>query len=110
MVGLIRIEPRPVTFPDYAILAGKFRTTNNGNHSAAIVDTTGSLGVTVRCTGSIPSSNAARTTAKGQIQPNTVEHRLSASTRRSEPRPRVAARRRPGQRDVLHVLSVQPDG
>lgn len=73
MVGLIRIEPRPVTFPAYAILAGKFRTTNNGNHSAAIVDTTGSLGVTVRCTGSIPSSNClSYEPHKGQIQPNTV--------------------------------------
>ncbi|MGH3994070.1 MAG: hypothetical protein ACRDSN_16620, partial [Pseudonocardiaceae bacterium] len=73
MVGLIRIEPRPVTFPAYAILAGKFRTTNNGNHSSAIVDTTGSLGVTVRCNGNVPSSNCIDyQPSKGQISPNNV--------------------------------------
>jgi len=73
MVGLIRIEPRPVTFPAYAILAGKFRTTNNGNHSAQIVNTAGSLGVTVRCSGSIPSSNCIEYQPnKGQILPNNV--------------------------------------
>jgi hypothetical protein len=73
MVGLIRIEPRPVTFPGYAILAGKFQTTNNGNHSAAIVDTTGSLGVAVRCNGAVPSSNCVNYQPnKGQIQPNNV--------------------------------------
>ena len=74
MVGLIRIEPRPVTFPGYAILAGKFSTTNNGNHSAAIVDTTGSsLGVAVRCTGTIPSTDCLDyMPTRGQISPNTV--------------------------------------
>ena len=41
IVGLIRIEPRPIKLPAHAILAGRFKTTNNGNHSAAIVDTTG---------------------------------------------------------------------
>lgn len=49
IVGLIRIEPRPVTVPQNTILSGTFETTNNGGHSAQIVDTTGSLGVTVRC-------------------------------------------------------------
>lgn len=74
MVGLIRIEPRPVTFPGYAILAGKFRTTNNGSHAAAIVDTTGSsLGVAVRCSGAIPSSGCIDyKPSRGQISPNTV--------------------------------------
>jgi len=73
MVGLIRIEPNPITFPGYAILAGKFQTTNNGNHSDAIVDTTGSLGVGVRCTGNIPSNNCIEYQPnKGQIQPNIV--------------------------------------
>jgi hypothetical protein len=57
MVGLIRIEDRPVAFPNYAILSGKFRTTNNGKHSDAIVNATGSLGVQVRCSGAIPSSS-----------------------------------------------------
>jgi hypothetical protein len=74
MVGLIRIEPRPVTFPAYAILSGKFRTTNNGNHSAQIVNTTGSLGVTVRCNGTIPSTNCIEYEPnKGQILPNNVK-------------------------------------
>jgi hypothetical protein len=73
MVGLIRIEPRPVTFPGYAILSGKFRTTNNGNHSAAIVDTTGSLGVTVRCSGTVPSTGCIEYRPdRGQILPNNV--------------------------------------
>jgi hypothetical protein len=74
MVGLIRIEPRPVTFPAYAILSGKFRTTNNGNHSAQIVDTTGSLGVTVRCNAaSIPQTGCIEyEPTKGQISPNIV--------------------------------------
>jgi Tfp pilus assembly protein PilX len=73
MVGLIRIEDRPVTFPSYAILAGKFRTTNNGKHSDAIVDATGSLGVQVRCTTTSPysSSNGCLEykPSQGQIQP-----------------------------------------
>jgi hypothetical protein len=73
MVGLIRIEPRAVTFPAYAILSGKFRTTNNGNHSAAIVDTTGSLGVTVRCNGTVPSAGCIEYRPdRGQILPNNV--------------------------------------
>jgi hypothetical protein len=74
MVGLIRIEPRAVTFPAYAILSGRFRTTNNGNHSAAIVDTNGSLGVTVRCSGAVPSTGCIEYRPdRGQIQPNTVQ-------------------------------------
>ena len=74
MVGLIRIEPRPVTFPAYAILSGKFRTTNNGNHSASIVDTTGSLGVSVRCSATtIPDSSCIDyEPTRGQIVPNIV--------------------------------------
>ena len=72
-VGLIRLEPRAVTFPAYAILSGKFRTTNNGNHSAAIVDTTGSLGVTVRCNGTVPSAGCIEYRPdRGQILPNNV--------------------------------------
>jgi hypothetical protein len=57
MVGLIKIEDKPVNFPSYAILGGKFRTTNDGIHSDAIVDASNSLGVQVRCSGSIPSTN-----------------------------------------------------
>jgi hypothetical protein len=73
IVGLIRLETRAVTFPAYAVLAGKFQTTNSGTHSAQIVDTTGSLGVAVRCTGAVPSSTCINYQPnKGQIQPNNV--------------------------------------
>ena len=61
MVGLIRIEPQPINLPAFAILAGRFRTSNNGNHSNSIVNATGSLGVTVRCV-------AATTPAAGCLE------------------------------------------
>jgi hypothetical protein len=77
IVGLIRIEPRPVTVPAYAILSGKFATTNNGNHSAQIVDTTGSLGVAVRCgpdAGSGPTAGCLDYQSnKGQISPDVTQ-------------------------------------
>jgi Tfp pilus assembly protein PilX len=53
IVALIRVEKRAVLFPRYAILAGAFQTTNNGNK--VIVDATGSLGVGVRCSVEPPS-------------------------------------------------------
>jgi hypothetical protein len=71
MVGLIRLEPRPITFPNYAILAGKFRTSNNGNKT--LVDAGNSLGVTVRCQGSppnvIPDDDGCIEFRAGQITP-----------------------------------------
>ena len=71
MVGLIRLEPRPITFPNYAILAGKFRTSNNGNKT--LVDAGNSLGVTVRCQGSppsvIPDNDGCIEFRPGQITP-----------------------------------------
>jgi hypothetical protein len=71
MVGLVRIEPRPITFPNYAILAGKFRTSNNGNKT--LVDAGNSLGVTVRCQGSppqtIPDDDGCIEYRLGQINP-----------------------------------------
>jgi hypothetical protein len=77
IVGLIRIEPRPVTLPAYAVLSGRFETTNNGNHSAQIVDTTGSLGVSVRCGpdgGSGPTPGCLiYQSNKGQISPDVTE-------------------------------------
>jgi hypothetical protein len=77
IVGLIRIEPRPVTVPAYAVLSGKFATTNNGNHSAQIVDTTGSLGVAVRCgpdAGSGPTAGCLDYQSnKGQISPDVTQ-------------------------------------
>jgi hypothetical protein len=72
MVGQIRIEPRPVTVPAYPILAGKFRTTNNGNHSAAIVDTGSSLGVAVRCNGTPPATGCIEYKPGRHIQPENV--------------------------------------
>jgi hypothetical protein len=71
MVGLVRIEPRPITFPNYAILAGSFRTSNNGNKT--LVDAGNSLGVTVRCQGSppttIPDNDGCIEYRLGQISP-----------------------------------------
>jgi Tfp pilus assembly protein PilX len=88
IVGLIRIEPKPVTLPGYAILAGTFETTNNGNHSAQIVDTTGSLGVTVRCgspngTGETPGCLEYES-KKGQIEPDVTHTGYSESTTLSQ--------------------------
>ena len=71
MVGLVRIEPRPITFPNYAILAGSFSTSNNGNKT--LVDAGNSLGVTVRCTGdppeTIPDDDGCLEFRNGQITP-----------------------------------------
>lgn len=68
IVALIRMEDRAVNFPRYSILAGRFATSNNGRHSAGIVDTTGSLGVTVRCNGGADCLDYEED--KGQISPN----------------------------------------
>lgn len=88
IVGLIRIEPRPVTLPAYAILSGTFATTNNGNHSAQIVDTNGGLGVAVRCgppSGSGPVSNCLKYEQnKGQIQPDVTQTGFPQTTTLSE--------------------------
>jgi hypothetical protein len=71
VVGLIRIEPRPITFPNYAILSGKFRTSNNGNKT--LVDAGNSLGVTVRCVGNppqtVPDNDGCADFRNGQITP-----------------------------------------
>jgi hypothetical protein len=88
IVGLIRIEPRPVTLPAYAILSGTFATTNNGNHSAQIVDTNGGLGVAVRCgpsNGSGPMPNCLKYEQnKGQIQPDVTRTGWPETTTLSE--------------------------
>jgi Tfp pilus assembly protein PilX len=88
IVGLIRIEPRTLTIPANTILAGRFETTNNGGHSSAIVDTTGSLGVTVRCGppgGSGPTSNCLDyAQKKGQIQPDLTQTGYTEKTALSE--------------------------
>jgi hypothetical protein len=77
VVGLVRIEPRPITVPAFAVLAGTFATTNNGRHSNQIVDTTGSLGVVVRCgpeNTSGPVDNCLEyEQPKGQIKPDLTQ-------------------------------------
>ena len=76
MVGLIRLEPRAVTFPNYAVLAGKFSTSNNGNKT--LVDSGTSLGVTVRCQGTpphvIPDNDGCIDYRPGQITPASMVH------------------------------------
>jgi hypothetical protein len=47
IVALIAVEARPVEFPRYALTAGHFATTNSGRKT--IINTTGSLGLAVRC-------------------------------------------------------------
>jgi hypothetical protein len=88
IVGLIRIEPLPVTVPQNTILSGTFQTTNNGGHSAQIVDTTGSLGVTVRCgpaNGSGVVSNCLDyQPKKGQIVPDVTHTGYAEKTTLSQ--------------------------
>lgn len=74
MVGLIRIEYRPVSFPQYAILSGKFRTTNNGKHSDVIVNANGSLGVQVRCDVDLVPNCLSYKPSQGQISPLDAAH------------------------------------
>jgi hypothetical protein len=68
IVALIRIELRNVDFPRYAIAGGWFQTTDNGKK--VIVDSTGSLGVSVRCNQAPPSSGCLDyDPSKGQLAP-----------------------------------------
>jgi hypothetical protein len=70
IVALIKVEKRQINFPKYAILAGGFATSNNGNK--VIVDATGSLGIGVRCTQTPPSSGnpcLGYNPGKGQLTP-----------------------------------------
>lgn len=68
IVALIKVEDRPIAFPQYSISAGFFLTTNNGNKT--IVDASGSLGVGVRCNEPPPSLNClSYSTTKGQLSP-----------------------------------------
>ena len=68
IVALVRVEDRPITFPNYAIAGGWFETSNNGRK--VIVDATGSLGIGVRCS-SPPQSNDCLDydPGKGQLEP-----------------------------------------
>ena len=67
IVALIKVEDRPIVFPQYGLSAGFFFTTNLGNKT--IVDASGSLGVGVRCNEPPPSVNClGYSTAKGQLE------------------------------------------
>ncbi len=66
IVALIKVEDRPIVFPQYALSAGSFSTTNKGNKT--IVDASGSLGVGVRCTQPPPSTGCLDySPTKGQL-------------------------------------------
>jgi hypothetical protein len=73
IVALIRVEVIPVTFPNYAILAGGFTTSNNGRK--VIVDATdpSSLGVAVHCVDAKAPSTSSTCLGydpkKGQLDP-----------------------------------------
>jgi hypothetical protein len=69
LAALVKVEARTVDFPRYALTAGRFATTNSGRKT--IVDTTGSLGIAVRC--SAPPQSATcldYDPSKGQVSPN----------------------------------------
>lgn len=68
IVALIKVEDRPINFPNYAIAGGWFQTSNNGRK--VIVDATGSLGVGVRCS-TPPKSTGCLDyqPSKGQLEP-----------------------------------------
>ena len=70
IVALIKVEFRAIGFPKYALAGGWFETSNNGRK--AIVDSTGSLGVAVRCVEDEPSTQSdclSYDPSKGQLEP-----------------------------------------
>ncbi len=68
IVALIKVEDRPIVFPQYSLSAGFFFTTNSGNKT--IVNAGTSLGVGVRCTDPPPSANClGYSESKGQLSP-----------------------------------------
>ncbi|MEX1141694.1 MAG: hypothetical protein WD993_02270 [Thermoleophilaceae bacterium] len=68
IVALIKVEFRSVSFPRYALAGGWFETSNNGRK--VIVDSTGSLGVAVRCSEAPPSESCLDyDPSKGQLEP-----------------------------------------
>jgi type II secretory pathway pseudopilin PulG len=83
IVAWVRIEDRIVTFPRYAILSGYVHGKNSGGHGGRpLVNSTGSLGVAVRCNQAPQSSCIDLNPTKGpQIQPpsNYVLHYTTPS-------------------------------
>jgi hypothetical protein len=71
IVALIRVEDRPVTFPNYALLSGGFATSNNGRKVIVDASDPSSLGIGVRCIG-VPSKSSSclgYDPGKGQLDP-----------------------------------------
>jgi Tfp pilus assembly protein PilX len=71
IVALVEVELRPVTLPQFAVLAGSFMTTNVGNK--VIVDSAPlTTGIAVRCTTTGPSAGdpcLGFNESKGQLAP-----------------------------------------
>ena len=69
IVALIRVEFKSIAFPQYAMAGGWFETSNNGRKT--IIDSTGSLGMTVRCSLPPPSDGCLDYDPnKGQLEPD----------------------------------------
>jgi hypothetical protein len=59
IVAWVRIEDNIISFPQYAVLAGWIDGKNSGGHGGRpLVDSTGSLGVAVRCTSPYPPQSS----------------------------------------------------
>jgi hypothetical protein len=71
IVAWVKIEDRIVAFPRYAILAGYIHGKNSGGHGGRpLVNSTGSLGVAVRCSQAPQSNCIDLNPTKGpQLQP-----------------------------------------
>ena len=61
IVAWVRIEDRVISFPQYAVLAGRVAGDNSGGHGGRpLVNSTGSsLGIAVRCSGPYPPQSAS---------------------------------------------------
>ena len=71
IVAWVKIEDRIVSFPQYAVLSGYLHGKNAGGHGGRpLVDSTGSLGISVRCNQDPPSDCIDLDPTKGpQLQP-----------------------------------------
>jgi hypothetical protein len=73
IVAWVKIEDRIVSFPRYAVLSGFLGGKNSGGHGGRpLVNSTGSLGVAVRCTTAYPPQSACldlNPTKGPQLQP-----------------------------------------
>ena len=71
IVAWVKIEDRIVSFPRYAVLSGYLQGKNNGGHGGRpLVNSTGSLGIAVRCNQAPQSSCIDLSPTKGpQLQP-----------------------------------------